>query len=188
MHWSFNFRRSNVFNNRCRRSLFFHWLGLFGNLLCDRAIFLSNQLRLFVYRGRDRFRMSRFNLDRSWLCNRCLRFDHFWLLAGSCGFNRCLRLNNVSLRGGDQLGFSYGWGNFMLCCMLLLGFQRAVVLDLLLLFLRTWHRIANPHFTGSHLRRGAGDSQRHGGLYRVALVTVATAALTADAQVTRGAA
>ena len=69
------------------------------------------------------------------------------------------------------------------------GFHEVVVLNLnlfRLLILRTNHRVADPDFTGSHLRRCAGYGQRHWRLGRIAFVTIATTTLTADAQVTRG--
>ena len=69
------------------------------------------------------------------------------------------------------------------------SFRDAGVLNLnlfRLLILRTNHRVADPDFTGSHLRRCAGYGQRHRRLGRIAFVTIATTTLTADAQVTRG--
>ena len=199
--------------DRFGRGRFGHWRLLHG--FCDRGDsfhWRCNDRRRF---HRFRFYHHRLGVERHWrdslrrFDSRCFgdRLLRRWL--DGCWRDNFRSINDQRLGGryrlddyrlsgywfhgsrldGDRRsgnGFNDGnRGRYSLD-----SFRDAGVLNLnlfRLLILRTNHRVADPDFTGSHLRRCAGYGQRHRRLGRIAFVTIATTTLTADAQVTRGA-
>lgn len=122
----------------------------------------------------------------SWLC-----FGYLCLLqlfSRLCFSNVCLLcLSHIHLwrsLSDRRRSFSRGGRQRDSACGLLLAVVRCILLRFLHL---CWlsNRIAYPDFAGGHLWRRCGGGQRHGGLARVTLITIATTTLTADAQVAR---
>lgn len=144
--WLDNDNISYVFSHRNGRvGGFCYRFGVSNNLLRHRRIAFGNQLRLFINRRGNHFRM------------RCLDLDDFRRLW----FGDGLRLNgNVFYRLYRRLWFErYGRSDNLLFSDNRL-WQRQICFTLLfnnLRFLRTDNRVADPDFTGRHFRRRAGD-------------------------------
>ena len=124
------------FGNRCSHSVS-HRFGFSGDFFCNGRIRCSDNLRLFLDRGRNDFRMRGFNLCGFNNGGLRLSYDNLWLH----GFNWRRGIHNVFHGSCSNLRL-YGDR----CGLLLEHFLFALFFNLLIL--RTCDRVADPNFTG----------------------------------------